>query len=110
MQPPARLRCGQAAWLASSAFLAGWFVWHHAKTGFFLVTRSVRYNAQPSGAVRILAAFGHRLLHLTAHMNLFVPVLMTIAALMLNPRTDAEGHERLKSARWCCGESSLSCW
>jgi hypothetical protein len=27
-------------------------------------------------------------------MNLFVPVLMTIAAFLLNPRPDAEGHER----------------
>jgi len=98
VRPPARLRLwNEAAWLASSAIpLAGWFVWHHAKTGFFLGNPEyLRYNAQANLApVRILAAFGHRLLHLTAHMNLFVPVLMTIAALMLNPRTDAEGHER----------------
>jgi hypothetical protein len=33
-------------------------------------------------------------LHLTAHMNMFVPVLLMLAALMLNPRKDAEGHER----------------
>jgi hypothetical protein len=44
--------------------------------------------------LRILVAFGYRVLHLTAHMNLFVPVLMTFAALMLNPRPDADGHER----------------
>ncbi len=43
---------------------------------------------------RVLAAFVHRVLHLTAHMNMFVPVLLTIAAMMLQPRTDAEGHER----------------
>ena len=96
--PPVRFRVWrEAAWLASSAIpLAGWFVWHHTKTGFFLGNPEyLRYNAQANLApVRILAAFGHRLLHLTAHMNLFVPVLMTIAALMLNPRTDAEGHER----------------
>jgi hypothetical protein len=44
--------------------------------------------------VRILAAFGHRILHLTAHMNLFVPSLMTIAAMMLAPRLDSAGKER----------------
>ncbi len=27
-------------------------------------------------------------------MNMFVPSLLTIAALMLNPRLDSEGHER----------------
>ncbi len=44
--------------------------------------------------LRILAAFGHRILHLTAHMNLFVPSLMTIAAMMLKPRLDGAGQER----------------
>jgi hypothetical protein len=44
--------------------------------------------------LRILAAFGHRILHLTAHMNLFVPVLMAAAAMLLAPRLDSEGHDR----------------
>jgi hypothetical protein len=42
----------------------------------------------------MLAAFGHRVLHLTAHMNLFVPVLMAIAALLLDPRPDVDGGDR----------------
>ena len=76
--------------------LAGWYAWHYAKTGFlFGNPEFLRYNAEATlTPLRILAAFGHRVLHLTAHMNLFVPVLMTLAALMLNPRPDAEGHER----------------
>jgi hypothetical protein len=44
--------------------------------------------------LRILAAFAHRVLHLTAHMNLFVPVLLALGALMLPPQPDAEGHDR----------------
>jgi hypothetical protein len=44
--------------------------------------------------MRILAAFGHRVLHLTAHMNLFVPSLLTLAAMMLKPRLDGAGQER----------------
>jgi hypothetical protein len=76
--------------------LAAWYGWHYAKTGFlFGNPEFLRYNATATlEPVRILAAFGHRVLHLTAHMNLFVPVLMAIAALLLNPRPDAEGHDR----------------
>jgi len=85
--------------------LAGWYVWQAAKTGFYFGDAGyLRYNAQDTVApARVLAAFGYRVLHLTAHMNLFVPVLMTFAALMLNPRLDAEGHDRpaiSSSALW----------
>jgi hypothetical protein len=87
----------EGAWLASCAVpLAGWYAWHYAKTGFlFGNPEFLRYNAQATLAPwRILAAFVHRTLHLTAHMNMFVPVLLTIAALMLPPRVNAEGRER----------------
>jgi hypothetical protein len=76
--------------------LAGWYAYHYRKTGFlFGNPEFVRYNARANlEPVRILAAFGHRILHLTAHMNMFVPVLMTFAAMLLAPRLDADGHER----------------
>ena len=76
--------------------LIAWYAWHYAKTGFvFGNPEYLHYNAEANLAPsRFLAAFGHRLLHLTAHMNMFVPVLLTMAALMLKPRLDAEGHER----------------
>jgi hypothetical protein len=88
---------GESAWLVSCVLpLSGWYAWHFAKTGFlFGNPEFFRYNAQATlTPVRIMAAFGHRVLDLTAHMNLFVPVLFMFAALMLNPRQDAEGHER----------------
>jgi len=95
---PARYRLWrEAAWLSSCVLpLAGWYAWHYFKTGFlFGNPYFLRYNAQANlDPLRFLAAFEHRILHLTAHMNLFVPVLMTVAALFLKPRTDAEGHER----------------
>jgi hypothetical protein len=95
---PARMRLWrQAAWLSSCVLpLASWYAWHYAKTGFlFGNPEFLRYNAQANlSPVRFLAAFGHRILHLTAHMNMFVPVLMTVAAMLLDPRKDAEGHER----------------
>jgi 4-amino-4-deoxy-L-arabinose transferase-like glycosyltransferase len=96
--PPARGRLWrEAAWLASCAApLAGWYAWHKAKTGFlFGNPEFLRYNAQANlEPLRFVAAFAHRALHLTAHMNLFVPVLMTAAALLLDPRKDDEGQER----------------
>jgi hypothetical protein len=97
-RPSVRLRLNrEALWLASCVLpLAGWYGYHFWKTGFlFGNPEFVRYNAQANlQPLRIVAAFGHRILHLTAHMNLFVPVLMTVAALLLAPRPDAEGHDR----------------
>ena len=97
-RPPARLRLiRESAWLASCVVpLAAWYAWHRLKTGFLLGNPDfLRYNAEATlTPVRVLAAFAHRVLHLTAHMNMFVPVLLTAAALMLKPRLDAEGHER----------------
>jgi 4-amino-4-deoxy-L-arabinose transferase-like glycosyltransferase len=102
-RPPARFRLWiESAWLAACVVpLAGWYVWHFTKTGFYFGDAGyLRYNAQDTVApMRVLAAFGYRVLHLTAHMNMFVPVLMTFAALMLNPRLDAEGHERQALSR-----------
>lgn len=86
-----------AARFASSILpLVAWYAWHKMKTGYvFGNPQFLRYNAEATlTPVRILAAFGHRILHLTAHMNLFVPVLMTFAALMLNLRKDAKGRPR----------------
>lgn len=87
----------EAAWLASCILpLAAWYAWHYAKTGFlFGNPEFLRYNAEANlSLLRFAAAFGHRLLHLTAHMNLFVPVLMAAAALLLAPLPDAEGGAR----------------
>jgi hypothetical protein len=71
VRPPARFRLWrEAAWLSSCVLpLAGWFAWHYAKTGFlFGNPEYLRYNAQATlDPLRILVAFCHRALHLTAH-------------------------------------------
>ncbi len=88
---------GEAAWLSSCVLpLGAWYGWHYAKTGFlFGNPEFLRYNAQANlQPVRILAAFAHRILHLTAHMNLFVPVMLAFAAFLLDPRREADGAER----------------
>ena len=83
----------EAAWLAGCVLpLAAWYAYHRWKTGFlFGNPEFLRYNAQANlEPVRFLAALGHRILHLTAHMNLFVPVWMMVAAMLLEPREDRE--------------------
>ena len=87
----------EAGWLASCVVpLAVWYAWNYFKTGLlFGNPEFLRYNAEATlTPVRILAAFGHRILHLTAHMNMFVPVALALAALLLKPRNDGEGQER----------------
>ncbi len=77
-------------WLAAAlAFpalpLAGWYAYHRWKTGFtFGNPEYLRYNATANlSTTRVLLALWHRLIHLTVHMNLFVPVLLTLATLAL---------------------------
>ncbi|HTJ31299.1 MAG TPA: hypothetical protein VL346_12400 [Acidobacteriaceae bacterium] len=96
LQPRAlRLRAWTLAATESVCLLPllAWYAYHRAKTGFlFGNPEFLRYNATSTmEPLRILAAFAHRLLHLFAHMNMFVPVLCTLAVLMLPPRTLASG-------------------
>ena len=96
-QPERRRVWGDAMWMASCVLpLIAWYGWHFAKTGYVLGNPEfLKYNAESTFAVtRFLAAFGHRVLHVTAHMNMFVPMLLTVAALMLNPKLDRDGQER----------------
>lgn len=62
-----------------------WFSYHHFKTGFtFGNPEYLRYNATATlSLTRFLLALGHRALHLTVHLNLFVPVLMACGSLLL---------------------------
>ena len=91
----------EAAWLSACTLpLAAWYVWHYARTGFlFGNPEFLRYNAQANlTPLRFLVAFGHRLLHLTAHMNLFLPVLLSAAALLLSPRDKNDLRGQLSDA------------
>jgi Dolichyl-phosphate-mannose-protein mannosyltransferase len=72
--------------------LAAWYAYHWSRTGFvFGNPEYLRYNATATlTPLRVLLAFGHRVLHITAHMNLFVPVLCMLACMMLPPVEDRE--------------------
>jgi 4-amino-4-deoxy-L-arabinose transferase-like glycosyltransferase len=71
--------------------LIAWYAYHHHKTGFvFGNPEFLRYNATANlDAYRIALCLWHRLLHLTTHMNMFVPVVCTIAVLFIPVSSDA---------------------
>ncbi len=69
------------ALLAPILPLAAWYAYHYHKTGFvFGNPEFLRYNATANlDAYRIALCLWHRLLHLTTHMNMFVPLVCAIA-------------------------------
>jgi len=83
-----RLRA-HAGWLAALLVpilpLAGWYAYHFHRTGYvFGNPEYLRYNATANlDAYRIALCLYHRLLHLTMHMNMFVPVLCAAAVMLL---------------------------
>jgi 4-amino-4-deoxy-L-arabinose transferase-like glycosyltransferase len=73
------------ALLAPIVPLAVWYAYHYHETGFvFGNPEFLRYNATANlNAYRIALCLWHRLLHLTTHMNMYVPVVCTIAAMFI---------------------------
>jgi hypothetical protein len=65
--------------------LIAWYAYHYHRTGFvFGNPEFLRYNATANlDAYRIALCLWHRLLHLTMHMNMFVPVVCTIAVVLI---------------------------
>ncbi len=76
-----------AALVAPVVPLIGWYAYHWRKTGFvFGNPEYVRYNATATlTPLRVMLALAHRTMHVTLHMNLFVPVVATLACLLLPP-------------------------
>jgi 4-amino-4-deoxy-L-arabinose transferase-like glycosyltransferase len=73
--------------------LSLWYLYHWHRTGFvFGNPEYLRYNATATlTPLRVLIAFAHRLMHVTAHMNLFVPVLLMFACMLLPPLKEDDG-------------------
>lgn len=74
-----------AALLSPILPLAAWYGYHFHRTGYiFGNPEFLRYNATANLDLhRIALCLYHRLLHLTLHMNLFVPVVCALAALRM---------------------------
>ncbi len=68
--------------------LIAWYAYHHHATGFtFGNPEFLRYNATANlTPARIALSFWHRIVHLTYHMDLFVPIICAIAVLPMIPR------------------------
>ncbi len=75
------------AFLAPVLPLAGWFAYHRRRTGFaFGNPEYLRYNASATHApARMAWALAHRIMHLSLHLNLFVPVVIALGSLLLAP-------------------------
>ncbi|MGH9587238.1 MAG: ArnT family glycosyltransferase [Acidobacteriaceae bacterium] len=76
--------------------LAAWYLYHWRRTGFiFGNPQYLRYNATATlSPLRVVIAFLHRAFQLTLHMDLFVLVLLAIAALLLDPASNQDGSAR----------------
>jgi 4-amino-4-deoxy-L-arabinose transferase-like glycosyltransferase len=74
-----------AALLSPILPLLAWYSYHYHRTGFiFGNPEFLRYNATANLSVyRIALCLWHRFLHLTTHMNMFVPVVATIAVVLI---------------------------
>ncbi|MEO6912237.1 MAG: glycosyltransferase family 39 protein [Edaphobacter sp.] len=88
-------------WIAVLLFpiipLLAWYAFHYHRTGFvFGNPEYLRYNATANlSAYRIALCLWHRFLHLTTHMNLFVPVVATIT-LVLIPVTSTDAPKSIR--------------
>lgn len=73
--------------------LVAWYTYHYHRTGFvFGNPEFLRYNATANlDPYRVLLSLWHRFLHLTAHMNMYVPVVCTIAVLFMPLRPSVPG-------------------
>jgi 4-amino-4-deoxy-L-arabinose transferase-like glycosyltransferase len=71
--------------------LVAWYAYHRYRTGFiFGNPEFLRYNATANlDPARILLSLWHRLLHLATHMNMYVPVVCTVAAVFVPLKTAA---------------------
>ncbi len=80
--------------LSAPATLLAWYAYYRHRTGYiFGNPEFLRYNATATlSPLRILLALVHRTLQLTAHMNMFVPVLCMLGAMLLVPLKERDGN------------------
>jgi hypothetical protein len=82
--------------LLPATTLLAWYAYYKSRTGYlFGNPEFLRYNAVSTlSPLRAVLALAHRVLQLTAHMNMFVPVLCMAGAMLLLPLREANGKLR----------------
>ncbi len=97
---PGRIRA-VAALLSPVLPLAAWYFYHWRRTGYvFGNPEYLHYNAVSTLTPRrILIALMYRVMHVTVHMNLFVPVALMFGCLLLPPVLEDEAQASSIRAR-----------
>lgn len=86
-----RFHAKWALWLSLPVpVLAGWFAYHRLKTGFFFGNPEfLRYNATANLTFEhVASAFWYRALHLFWQRDIWVPIVLALACLILPRRTE----------------------
>lgn len=102
-QSPARRE--HTRWIAALAVpflpLIAWFAYHRARKGFMFGNPTyLRYNATANfTAAHIFTAFRYRFVHLFWQRNIWLPILLAVACLLLPSRSRDEARPLTTSAR-----------
>lgn len=92
--------------------LIAWYAYHRARTGFtFGNPVYLRYNATANlTATHILTALRYRFVHLFWQRNIWLPILLAVACLLLPQRPRSEVQPLTSSARLTCGLLIVANW
>jgi 4-amino-4-deoxy-L-arabinose transferase-like glycosyltransferase len=102
------LRRNHLHWMAALAFpvlpLAAWYAYHHHVTGFtFGNPVYLKYNATANlNAAHIFLALRYRFVHLFWQRNIWLPILLALACLLLQRRPRHEVHPLTLATRTTC--------
>lgn len=103
-------------WIAALAVpflpLIAWYAYHHARTGFtFGNPAYLRYNATANlTAAHIFTALRYRFIHLFWQRNIWLPILLTVACLLLPRRPQTEVKPLTGSTRITCATLIVANW
>jgi 4-amino-4-deoxy-L-arabinose transferase-like glycosyltransferase len=103
-------------WIAALAVpmlpLGAWYAYHRARTGFTLGNPVyLRYNATANlTAAHIFTALRYRFLHLFWQRNIWFPILLALACLLLPRRPRSEVRSLTISTRFTCALLIVGNW
>lgn len=112
----AELRREHLRWLVALAVpvfpLIGWYAYHHAKTGFtFGNPEYLKYNATENFTVaHVITALRYRFVHLAWQRNMWFPIVLAVACLLLPQRSRAEAAPLTRASRTTCIALIVANW
>ncbi|HZQ45256.1 MAG TPA: glycosyltransferase family 39 protein [Acidobacteriaceae bacterium] len=109
-------RCERVRWIAALAVpflpLIAWYAYHRARTGFIFGNPVyLRYNATANfTAAHILTSLRYRFLHLVWQRNIWLPILLAVACLLLSSRPRNQVQPLTTTTRLTCALLILANW